>query len=67
MIILKIDYFLCPFAPEKKRCSNYHSVYHRFQPWHNAKAPKVGFQWIPTSSDAAHTSMNPPLLDFLAF
>ena len=32
------------------------------QPWHNAKAPSVGIQWVPITSDAVHTSMTSPLI-----
>ena len=61
--------FLCPFfAPGKRMCYDSHSPCCRVRPWYNAKAQRVGIQWVPPTTDAAHTSMTSPFFwSFLAF
>lgn len=59
--------FFASWLQRKRTCSNYHSMYSPFQPWHNTVGLRVGLQWEIPKSDVAHTSMNLPFLDFLAF
>ena len=47
--------------------SDYHSTYYRVESWKNAKASRVIFQWVPLASNATHTFMTPPFLDFWRF
>ena len=63
----KLIYFLYPLFPDKRICFDYHSVYHWFYPLHNAKVPRIDFQWIVLTIDATHTTINKPFTDFLVF
>ena len=47
----------CTGWEKKRMCYNFHSSYRWFLSLDNAKLPKVGLQWIPLTTDAAHTSI----------
>ena len=64
MLIFKIGFFLSILAPGKRMCYDSSSTNYWVLPWHNAWAPRLGFQQAPSKTDAAHTSMTPPFFFF---
>lgn len=57
------SFFIFRLVPGKTMCCDCNSisdiipiVYRLFQSWKNAKATRVGFQWVPLTGDAERTS-----------